>query len=493
MNHPALPTPNPKNPPLNLQSSATLCGSNGMPSSDNQPLFPSLTVLQERVHNLVLSGNSTYLREVKPERKERALQKIQKSTCSILLFLSLNLFALPQKAQAAYKFVSLSAAKTYWVELLQHPALRTLPEARVLLQIIRSHKLRVVRESGVLAPSWFAHVENGVLLLNQHEFNSKARTFSIFATASKARLRKASSRFRYWSGGWNSWLWTRMFAIKVLPGLLHAVGRLRFRAIVQQKLPWTFPLETQEETLAGLITQIRFLQRIKASPDLNQAWSLVRYGRHDRAYRKLWRVWQTGSFQGLYAWYKRLASRPTSVLSPTYSLAPISDFLRINLSKKRSPFLLNRKHLDSLLWNRQKDLQKNVSQEIAMLRQYISFVRLKVPQKVEKIIVSRLKRMGISRSARRADLFAAYWRRNLSNHYTNNLMLRRCERKQKLNRRALRILSNPKKFLQLQRAHRYALTRWWKQAPPVPQTSQVKSNKPPASTQPRPQLLPSKP
>ncbi len=396
----------------------------------------------------------------------------------LALCLSLTLWSDPVES-AVYQFVPFSKAQAHWIDILQQPPLRSLPEARLLLRLLQSSQFQTIRRGGVLSPTWFSNIENGKLLINEHEYNSLARMFSLYADATKKRLKRVTrtTLFHYWTGGWSPWLWHRIFAIKLLPGLLHAVARLRFRNMVRKRLTWFYPLETQEEVLAGLLTQIRFFQQLRNNTAMNAGWNLFRFGRLDRAYQRLWRVWKTGGVQGIHSWHKTFASRPTSVLSPTYSLYPITAFFRITLSKKRPPFQLNRKHMDSLLWKPRSTLRQDIISEIKLLQNYLSFIQQKVPVKIEKIITKRLKRMGISRSERRAELFAALWRRQLRSHYNNNLLVQRFKNKQRINRRALKILKNPTKHKQLQQAYQQALYSWWKKAPPPVQASGMEKRK----------------
>lgn len=361
-----------------------------------------------------------------------------------------------------YRFASLPEVQVHWQELLQHRAFRALPEAKILLQILNTQTFQVLHPKGQLPLSWFVDIRAGTLALNGAEFASLARMFSIYADFSRNLLQRLGedSGFVYWSGGWGDWMWDRIFALKLLPGLLYASSRLRFRREIAQRLGWSYPLESWEELLAGMIVQARSIQLIEQDPELQHLWQLVRFGRVDRPYQILMKYWNQQHVAGLNQWIHVFTKQPLGVLSPIYGLYPLKDIFQISLSSKRPPFRLNRPRTDSFLLDSKQGLQKKIQQEYRMIRDYLRFIEEKVPVRIEEIVVKRLSRMGIDQAEPRALWFRRLWQHQLMEHYQTNLMVETFQKKQQRNRLALNLLANSKLFLKLKQAYQDVLNLW---------------------------------
>lgn len=344
-----------------------------------------------------------------------------------------------------------------WMELLKDPAIRNFPESKQLLNILTQQKLRTTISRGVAPLSWFAGICHQEVCINLTELRSKLRSFGIYATDANRWLQAGtrSSLYVYWSGGWKPWMWERALALKLLPGLIFATARVRFRQNVRSRLGWSYPLETQEELMIGLRAQAVWLSVVMKTPHLKALWDLVKFGKVDRSLRRLLQLWKSQQHKGLQLRVKQITRLPLNVLSPLYSLTPSKEVFHLSLSKKRPPFRLNRRRDDSLTKHSRKDLIRRIQKEQKMLKEYLDFCHSRIPKRIDTIISHRLARMHIANSSWQAMWYAYLWKPRLQAHYTNNLMLVPFTQQQEQNRKALKILNKLNSYVSLRATYQF--------------------------------------
>ncbi|TNE47659.1 MAG: hypothetical protein EP343_19065 [Deltaproteobacteria bacterium] len=390
-------------------------------------------------------------------RKKRVMRWLQS-----LCFLSfLCLFASPSVARSPR--LSLSGVWQSWIELLQAPEAKNLPEAQLLLKLLKKEEILSKVQRGVVPLSWFVDLCGSKLCINLTELRSQVRSFSIYANDANKWLQRGSrsSLLTYWSGGWEPWMWERALAFKLLPGLIHATARLRFRKEVQLRLGWAYPLETREELLLGLKAQAIWLSSMLKNPKHRALWDLVKVRKLDRSMKKLLEPWTKHKNKGLQQRARSIMKRSINVLSPMYDILPTTEAFHLSLSKKRPPFQLNRRRNDSLLQTPRKTLLVRIQGESNKLKTYLDFCRSRIPTKIEEIIRRRLHSMNIDTSDWQAMWYTYRWQPQLKTYYTQNLMLVPFTTKQEKNREALKILNNPSKHKNLRITYQSIFQAWF--------------------------------
>ncbi len=379
-----------------------------------------------------------------------------------LCFLSF-LCLFPSLGFARSPKLSLTGVWQSWIELLQTPAAQSLPEAQLLLQLFKKEEIISKVQGGVVPLSWFVDLCGSKVCINLTELRSQLRNFSIYASDANKWLLigSRSSLLKYWSGGWEPWMWERALALKLLPGLIYATARLRFRKEVKLRLGVSYPLETQEELLLGLKAQAIWLNQMLKNPRHRALWKFVKVRKLDHSMTLLLQPWRQHKHKGLQERAREIMRRSINVLSPMYDLLPSTEAFQLSLSKKRPPFRLNRRRNDSIRQTPRKTLLLRIQGESNKLKSYLEFCRNRIPTKIEEIIRRRLHRMNIDTSDWQAMWYTYQWQPQLQAYYTKNLMLVPFATKQERNRAALKILNNPTLHKNLRITYRSIFQTWF--------------------------------